>query len=198
MLNRVRNRLEPVLNRFALVLGSKGITPNQLSLFGFITSIAAGTLYAISSHISVTNPYFLIVVAGIILIISGLFDVLDGALARVTNQTSKRGAFLDSLLDKLAEVIVIISVYLGNLSSPIWCLIAISLALLVSYTRARADSLGICLIGIGIGERAERLLILALIGMIPLNGAMQVAIIIVSVAAGITIIQRVYTVNIQL
>jgi archaetidylinositol phosphate synthase len=198
MLNRVRKRLEPVLNRFALVLGSKGITPNQLSLFGFITSIAAGTLYAISSHISVTNPYFLILVAGIVLIISGLFDVLDGALARVTNQTSKRGAFLDSLLDKLAEVIVIISVYLGNLSSAIWCLIAISLALLVSYTRARADSLGISLIGIGIGERAERLLILALIGMIPLNGAMQVAVIIVSIAAGITIIQRVYTVNIQL
>jgi archaetidylinositol phosphate synthase len=70
-------------------------------------------------------------------------------------------------------------------------MIALSLSLLVSYVRARAESLGIELKGIGIGERAERLLIIAIIGMIPIVGGMQWAIIVVSVLAGITLIQRI-------
>jgi archaetidylinositol phosphate synthase len=102
---------------------------------------------------------------------------------------------MDSVLDKVGEIVVFISIYLGNLSSAFWCLIAISLALLVSYTRARAESLDIPLIGIGIGERAERLLILAVIGIIPLSNAVQIAVIIVSIVSGITIIQRVNTVT---
>jgi archaetidylinositol phosphate synthase len=61
----------------------------------------------------------------------------------------------------------------------------------VSYTRARAESLGVELKGIGIGERAERLLVIAIIGMIPIAGSMQWAIIIVSVVAGMTLIQRI-------
>ncbi len=64
------------------------------------------------------------------------------------------------------------------------------MSLLVSYTRARAESLGVELKGIGIGERAERLLIIAIIGMVPLRGAMEWAVIIVSIVAGITLVQR--------
>jgi archaetidylinositol phosphate synthase len=130
-----------------------------------------------------------------ILLLGGIFDVLDGAVARLANQSTKRGAFMDSVLDKVGEIVVFISIYLGNLSSAFWCLTAISLALLVSYTRARAESLDIPLIGIGIGERAERLLILAVIGIIPLSNAVQIAVIIVSIVSGITIIQRVNTVT---
>jgi archaetidylinositol phosphate synthase len=61
----------------------------------------------------------------------------------------------------------------------------------VSYTRARAESLGVELKGIGIGERAERLLVIAIIGMIPIAGSMQWAVIIVSIVAGMTLIQRI-------
>jgi archaetidylinositol phosphate synthase len=64
------------------------------------------------------------------------------------------------------------------------------MSLLVSYTRARAESLGVELKGIGVGERAERLLIIAIIGMVPLREAMEWAVIIVSIVAGITLIQR--------
>ena len=66
---------------------------------------------------------------------------------------------------------------------------------MLADTRARADSLHIPLIGVGIGERAERLLIIALVGMIPLYGAMQVAVIMVSFVAGATIVQRINTAN---
>ena len=195
MLNKLRNRLEPLLNRSARLLASRHVSPNQLSLLGFFASIAAAAMYALASHTTLINSYFITLAASIILLLGGIFDVLDGAVARLTNQSTKRGAFMDSVLDKVGEIVVFISIYLGNLSSAFWCLIAISLALLVSYTRARAESLDIPLIGIGIGERAERLLILAVIGMIPLSNAVQIAVIIVSVVSGITIIQRVNTVT---
>ena len=67
--------------------------------------------------------------------------------------------------------------------------LAITLSLLVSFTRSRAESLGIKLQGIGIGERAERLLVIAIIGMIP--GLMQYAVMIVIIIAGITVVQRI-------
>jgi archaetidylinositol phosphate synthase len=152
-------------------------------------------LYALALHTTLINSYFITLAASIILLLGGIFDVLDGAVARLANRSTKRGAFMDSVLDKVGEIVVFISIYLGNLSSAFWCLIAISLALLVSYTRARAESLDIPLIGIGIGERAERLLILAVIGIIPLSNAVQFAVIIVSIVSGITIIQRVNTVT---
>jgi len=66
-----------------------------------------------------------------------------------------------------------------------------SVSLLVSYVRARAESLGIELKGVGIGERAERILVLAIIGMIPVVGAMQYAVIAISLLAGVTLVQRV-------
>jgi archaetidylinositol phosphate synthase len=96
----------------------------------------------------------------------------------------------------------------GGLANPFWCLVAIGASILVSYTRARAESLGVELKGIGIGERAERMLILAIIGMIPLHfvipsglmipgvgmlarTGMDWAVIIVSIVAGITLVQRI-------
>jgi len=77
-------------------------------------------------------------------------------------------------------------------------MIAITLSLLVSYVRARAESLGISLQGIGIGERAERLLLLAIIGMLPFYGSLQWAVIIVCIVAGFTLVQRILEVNRQL
>lgn len=65
------------------------------------------------------------------------------------------------------------------------------MSLLVSYSRARAESLGVELKGIGVGERAERLLIVAIIGLLPFNWALEAAVIIVSVVAGITLVQRI-------
>ena len=128
------------------------------------------------------------------LLISGFFDIIDGTVARIAKRISKKGSFLDSLFDKMAEVTIFLGLTIGNLAEPILCMIALSLSLLVSYTRARAESLGVDLKGIGIGERAERLLILAIIGMIPIRGATEWAVTIVSIIAGITIIQRITTI----
>ncbi|MGD0013026.1 MAG: hypothetical protein ABSD56_01170, partial [Bryobacteraceae bacterium] len=72
------------------------------------------------------------------------------------------GAFLDSTLDRVAEVAIFLGILAGGLAPPMLVLSALSLSFLVSYTRAKGDALGIRLSGVGIGERSERLLILAI------------------------------------
>lgn len=162
------------------------------------TSVIAAVIYGSASVLDHQYSYYFSVGGGTFLIISGFFDLVDGCVARITKKTSKRGAFLDSIYDKISESIVFIGIAVGTLANPITCMIAISLSLLVSYVRARSESLGIPLQGIGIGERAERLLILALIGMLPFQGSSQWAVIIVSIVAGFTLVHRILEVNKQL
>ena len=155
-----------------------------------LSSIVSALLYASAVPSIGLMRFNATILGGIVLLISGFFDIVDGSVARVTKRTSKKGSFLDSSLDKLSEVAVFLGLAIGDLAEPLLCMIALSLSLIVSYIRAKAESLGIELKGIGIGERAERLLILAIIGMIPISGAMQWAVVIVSIIAGITIVQR--------
>jgi archaetidylinositol phosphate synthase len=117
--------------------------------------------------------------------------MIDGSVARVTGKSSKKGAFLDSTFDKIAESVVFIGIAAGGLTQPVWVMVALAASLLVSYSRARAESLGVELKGIGIGERAERLLIVALVGMVPHPEAMNWAMIIVVAVAAITLVQRI-------
>jgi archaetidylinositol phosphate synthase len=173
---------------------STGLSANFWTGIGFAISITAGITYA-SADFGASKIYASLI-GGILLLISGFFDVVDGSVARVTKQTSKGGAFLDSSFDKISEVVIFAGVAYGHLADAFWCVIALGMSILVSYTRARAESLGVQLKGIGIGERAERLLILALVGMIPLGKspeqtAMNWAVIIVSIVAGITLVQRI-------
>jgi len=194
----MRNSLQPAITKLGMSFASTGLSANFWTFVGLIVSMAAGIAYASSTMgIGWYSPYLSAVIGGLLLLISGFFDVIDGSVARVTKQTSKKGAFLDSSFDKISEVVIFAGIAIGNLASPFWCLLALGMSLLVSYTRARAESLGIELKGIGLGERAERMLILAIVGMIPLglivNGetGMQWAVIIVSVVAGITLVQRI-------
>lgn len=170
---------------------STGLSANFWTRLGLAVSVAAGIAYASNSIPFIElDWYYAAVIGGVLLLISGFFDVIDGIVARITKQTSRKGAFLDSSFDKIAEVTIFAGIAFGNLADAFWCIIAIGMSLLVSYTRARAESLGVELKGIGIGERAERLLIIAIIGMVPLRGAMEWAVIIVSIVAGITLVQR--------
>lgn len=201
MLNKFRDSLQPMMRKLGLTFASLGVSANFWTTISLATSIAAGAVYAIASSSSTTigmevstirfSWLYASVIGGILLLISGFFDVIDGSVARATKQTSKKGAFLDSSFDKISEAIIFIGIAAGNLANPILCMIALSLSILVSYVRARAESLGVELKGIGIGERAERLLIIAIMGMIPVIGAMQWAVIVVSVVAGLTLIQRI-------
>ena len=181
MLNNLRNSLKPYLQTIGKIFASTGISPNVWTAVGLIFAFISSLVYGISLEFS-------LILGGILLLISGFFDIVDGQVARYTNRISKSGGFLDSIFDKIAEVAIFFGILLGGYVEPYLVILAISLSLLVSYTRAKADTLGIKLQGIGIGERAERLLVIAIIGMI---GFMEAAIIIVIIIAAITLVQRI-------
>lgn len=181
MLNNLRNSLKPYLQTIGKIFASTGISPNVWTAVGLIFAFISSLVYGISLEFS-------LILGGILLLISGFFDIVDGQVARYTNRISKSGGFLDSIFDKIAEVAIFFGILLGGYTEPYLVILAISLSLLVSYTRAKADTLGIKLQGIGIGERAERLLVIAIIGMI---GFMEAAIIIVIIIAAITLVQRI-------
>ena len=189
MLNNLRGRLAPALERLGRAFASTGISANIWTGVGLAVAFAAAIVYG-------SGMEYAFVLGGVLLLVSGFFDVIDGQVARVTGTTSPRGAFLDSTFDKIAEVAIFVGLGSGGLASPELVALALGMSLLVSYTRSKADALGIRVQGLGIGERAERLLVIALLGMIP--GMMDAAVLIVAVIAAITLAQRIRFIHKQL
>ena len=180
MLNNLRDTLKPALEKMGRGFASTGLSPNFWTVVGLGFALLSAIVYGMGIE-------FGLIIGGVLLLVSGFFDMVDGQVARVTGKTSKVGSYLDSMFDKIAETAIFLGILVGGYAEPYLVLLAITLSLLVSYARAKSDSLNVKLQGIGIGERAERLLVIAIIGII---GYMEPAVIIVVIIAGITLIQR--------
>lgn len=181
VLNSLRERLGPALERMGRVFAATGLSANFWTATGLVFAFAAAIIYG-------SGIEYAFILGGVLLLVSGFFDMVDGQVARVTNKASKKGSFLDSMFDKIAEVAVFVGLGTGGLVEPEIALLGIGLSLLVSYARAKADALNVKVQGLGIGERAERLLVIALLGMVP--GLMPLAVVIVIVISAITVAQR--------
>ena len=179
------------LNQVAYLFVNLKIGPNALSFMALISGIGAGVLFFLK------HPFW----AGIMIVISGLFDILDGKVAVNTNQKSLFGAIVDSALDRYSEFFIYLGLaaYFRNhwaLWLTFWTILGSSM---VSYTRARAEGLGIeC--KIGIMQRAERMLLLFLGAMIGslfniFDPAMITVLAIIAVFSNITAIQRTFYVK---
>jgi len=138
------------------ILKRSRLKPNTLTWIGLaISIIAAGTI--------ATNH---LLISGFLVLLAGLFDILDGTLARFTNQTTRFGALLDSTFDRVSEAVLFLGLLVLYLRSGVTLeIILVFLALigsfLTSYVRARAEGLGIdC--HVGLFTRAERVIILSL------------------------------------
>jgi CDP-diacylglycerol---glycerol-3-phosphate 3-phosphatidyltransferase len=136
-----------------------GVTPNQVTVAGTILNAGVAVL-VVFDHL---------VWAGVLVLVAGLFDMLDGALARLTQKSTPFGAFLDSTLDRVSEGLVLAAVAYflaiqgGQRASIDAALVVMALlgSILVSYTRARAESLGVeC--KSGIMTRPERIILVAI------------------------------------
>ena len=191
MLNRLRQSLSPGLDRMGSLFASSGLSPNFWTALSLIFAAASGLIYMSSASSLGLNWYVSSLAGSVMLLISGFFDIVDGCVAQTTKRSSKKGAYLDSVFDKISESLIFISIAMGGHANPIISQVALSLSLLVSYTRAKSEGVGIELKGIGIGERAERLLIVGILGLIPLEGILQFAVLLVCIFAGITLCQRV-------
>jgi len=188
MLNNLRDSLQPHLEKIGKSFARTGLSPNVWTSIGLAFAFASAIVYGI-------NIEFALIIGGILLLISGFFDIVDGQVARVTKKTSTKGAFLDSVFDKIAEVAIFLGILIGGYAEPYLVFLAITLSLLVSYTRVRAESVGKSLRGVGIGERAERILVIAIggiiAGIVGLPEIMEYVVIIVVIIAAITFIQRI-------
>ena len=156
--------------RVAAWLRWTGLTPNMLTIIGLLLNIVVAAVLA--------RGYLF--VGGILVIGAGLFDLLDGAMARVTEQTTPFGAFLDSTLDRFSEAIL----YGGLLIYATICG-----SLMVSYARARAEGLGYKLQN-GLLARPERIIIFAA-GLI--LGHVVYALWFLAIFTNVTACQRIYT-----
>ena len=180
--------IDPVANW----LVKRGVHPNTITVVGTLCTVVGGIIYA-TGHIR-TGGFFLGITA--------LFDVLDGTVARRSNKSSMFGAFLDSTLDRLADGFVLggIAVFYatsrihGSVPLMITALLGLVGAFLTSYTRARAESLGLDA-KVGLLQRPERVVLLsapqALFGLVLGGWVLALIIVILTVTAWITVIQRV-------
>ena len=187
VLNKVRNQVKPIVDAVGRALARTGLPPTFWTVVGFLFAVVAGLLYATHS----SQPYL----AALAIVCSGIFDVIDGAVARVTNKISKSGSFNDSTLDRLAEVAIYSGIIYAGYTYSLVVLLALGFSILVSYTRAKGDSLSVTLSGVGIGERAERLLVLIFFTLV---GYVWIGVFVVLVLAAITFAQRYYAIMVKL
>ena len=168
------------------------VHPNTITIFGTLCTVAGGVIYG-AGHIRT---------AGWFLGLTALFDVLDGTVARRSNRSSTFGAFLDSTLDRVADGAVMAGLATFYALNPahrslpmmIVCMLGLIGAFLTSYTRARAEALGIDA-KVGILQRPERVTLLsapqAFFGL-ALNGwVLKTVVFIITIGAWITVIQRI-------
>ncbi len=150
----LNRRLIPLLIQLKL-------RPNHVSFLGLLSSVMAGVSF-------IYYPFF----GGVFTLLTGLFDTLDGGLARALGQNRKFGAFLDSVLDRYTELIIYLGIwcyfYRQGATTPLVSLTMLLIlfgSLMVSYTRARAEGLGVrCLVGMF--QRGERIVLLGLAGLV--------------------------------
>ncbi len=187
MLTKLKRKVQAMLATEAKAARRLGLTPNVVSAAGMVSAfLSALTYVAWQAHT------LCLLVATILLLLSGFCDALDGAIARLHAENTLFGGFLDSMLDRYADAIVYTGIIIGGLSDLPWGLAALIGSLLVSYTRARAEAAGIKMESIGLAERAERLIILAAASLaatfwLP---ALNIGVISLAVLSNMTVLQR--------
>ena len=171
----------------AETLHNIGLTPNHVSIIGIILAVLSAVTYW-----QWTIDPLLLILAPILMLASGLLDALDGALARQYGKATAFGGFFDSLLDRYADSIVLCGIILGELTELSWGLAALIGSLLVSYARSRAEAAGVKMESVGLFERAERIVLLALVSFISYIwlDALCWGILALAVVTNLTVIQR--------
>ncbi len=180
-----------IVNSIVRLLVRLRITPNVLTFVGFLVSLAVAFAFAYSEEGDFTK-------AGFLLILAGLFDMVDGLVARATQKTSKFGAFFDSIMDRYSDL----TLYLGlvihygrhdRMTYVVLVGIVMMASVLISYARARAE----CIIPkckVGFMERPERIVLL-LIGSF---WAMEPVLWVIAVIGNWTVVHRILYTKAQL
>ncbi len=176
MLSKIKHKTTELLEPLTDGLVKIGLKPNHLTFLGLFIGFASAIAIA-KGHAKL---------GALIILLSGLMDALDGALARNKGLVTKFGGFLDSVFDRYVDIAIFTSLGFYGVD---WFLVILALsgALMVSYTRARAENI-IDRCDVGIAERGERMIILVL-GL--LTGFVWQAVVVIAVLSHITAIHRI-------
>ena len=183
MLTRLRESVRPLAEALGRSLSKIGISPNALTVAGLVFSVLT-PLAAI-----LFNPWSSLA----LMILSATFDFLDGAVAKATGSISKKGAFLDSFSDRVADAAYILTLKLLGIDWVPAFLFVIT-AFLISYARARGEALGLRMEGVGLMERGDRIIAIGAALILLCIGYVRIATIIIWASIAlciITIIHRV-------
>jgi len=162
-----------------------GIRPWQLTLLSLALNVASGVLI-------LSGDWF---AAGIVLLLAGLADVFDGAVARQRGTEGRSGAFMDSVLDRVSDMILFSTLFWvlaerGDTTYAALALVTLVVSLLVSHIRAEAEAAGLSLTE-GIFQRLER--VLALMAGLVIPGAMRPVLVALAALGGVTVLQRLWS-----
>ena len=185
-----RRNLKVILEPIAGVFRALHITPNVITLLGFLLNVLAAYLIIIDQ----------VTWGGVVFLIAAGADAIDGTLARQIGIRNKFGAFWDSTLDRLSESIIIMAIAYGyavqgNATAVMIAFLALIASFLVSYTRARGEGIGIN-VKVGIGTRVERFIIMAVVLVFNWVSEYMLlgGLILIAILAGITVLQRMWVV----
>ena len=179
-------------------LARTGVTPNALTTAGVLLCALASVLV----YFEYRDDLLFFWLGALVFVVGSVLDVLDGALARAGGKTTPFGAFLDSTTDRVSEGFMIGAIALvlsrhGNEVALAFAIAAVAGSFLVSYTRAKAEGLG--LKGdVGIGSRAERVVVITAGLVLAPWGLLSWAIYVLAATAWFTVVQRVLSVRAQL
>jgi archaetidylinositol phosphate synthase len=196
LLTKLKKQIQEILTSQANAAHKLGLTPNKISVIGFILALASAASYVLVT----SESSWLLFLAVVFLLSSGFCDTLDGIVARTFKQTTVFGGFFDSMLDRYADAAIFAAIIIAGLCTTswgpvwgiVWGLAALTGSVMVSYTRARAEAAGIKMESVGFAERAERMLILAVVSIIAYFWlpALGYGIAILAVLTNLTVIQR--------
>jgi archaetidylinositol phosphate synthase len=203
VLTKLKQQIQQMLAGEAKIAHKIGLTPNSISVIGFILAFASAGCYALANQ-----AVWLLLLAVFFLLASGFCDTMDGIVARTYKQTTAFGGFFDSVLDRFADgasyagIIIagLCSAAFGSYLGTLVALVALVASMMVSYTRARAEVIGVKMESVGIAERAERMLILAAVSIIGFFylPALGYGVALIAVLSIVTVLQRVLHVYKQL
>jgi CDP-diacylglycerol--glycerol-3-phosphate 3-phosphatidyltransferase len=181
-----------LLDRIVYGLALTRINPNVLTFLGLVINIGAAFLFG---HANASNHVRMFFYAGLVIFGAGIFDMVDGRVARRTNQVTVFGSFFDSVIDRYSDVVLFFGllVYYGRINRFRYVVLAAFVmvtSLMVSYTRARAEALiGQC--KVGFMERPERIVLILLGALFSRWGVMAPVLWVLAVLSTITVIHRV-------
>jgi archaetidylinositol phosphate synthase len=195
MLSKIQYLVEGHFQSSAGAFNKAGLTPNAVTAVGFLLTLVASAFYAAG-----LGNVWLLSGAVLALLVGSYLDAVDGAMARRYQLVSKMGGILDSVLDRVGEIVLYVGLAVGSLVPGWLSLWALSASLMVSYVRARVDVEGVKLKGVGFAERPERLLILLIATILAaLNSlSLEFGVGLVALLSTVTIVERLYRTRVVL